>query len=249
MRAVITGAADGIGKALAAEGIRRGFNVTGIDVDALRADQTQQALGEWANFLIADLTDSREITRLTHDISAKASINVLIHNAGISEVGHFQNTNLERQQAVISLNLLAPMLLTRALLSEQALAPNASIVFISSLSRYVSYPGASVYAATKDGIASYARSLRVAYPQMHTLTVYPGPTRTAHARRYSPDNSREASRMPPQALAERTWRAVNRRQDVLIPGPANLTFAALGRWFPALTDILMRKSLLEKFEK
>ncbi|MEO1440795.1 MAG: SDR family NAD(P)-dependent oxidoreductase, partial [Chloroflexota bacterium] len=123
------------------------------------------------------------------------------------------------------------------------------VVFVSSLSRYVSYPGASVYAATKDGLASYARSLAVAYPQMHVLTVYPGPTRTAHARKYSPDNSKEDKRMTPEDLAGRIVTAVDRRQRVLIPGAANWIFAILGRVAPALTDYAMKKSLLEKFEK
>lgn len=91
------------------------------------------------------------------------------------------------------------------------------MVFVSSLAHFVSYPGASVYAASKDGLAAYARSLRVAEPALHVLTVFPGLTRPAHARRYGPDNSREARRMPPEKLAELIYRAVQRRQKVLIP--------------------------------
>lgn len=112
----------------------------------------------------------------------------------------------------------------------------------------MSYPGAAVYAASKDGLASYARSLAVALaPQgIHVLTVYPGPTRTAHARRYSPDNSREARRMPPDKLAAAVVRAVARRQRVLVPGAGNQLFAVIGRWFPGLGEWAMKKTLWEK---
>jgi len=96
--------------------------------------------------------------------------------------------------------------------------------------------------------ASYARSLAVALaPQgIHVLTVYPGPTRTAHARRYSPDNSREARRMAPDALAAAVMRAVQRRRRVLVPGLGNQLLAVAGRWLPLLGEWAMRKTLWEK---
>jgi len=111
---------------------------------------------------------------------------------------------------VLAVNLTAPLHLTGALLQAGKIAPGGSLVFVSSLSRLLSYPGAAVYAASKDGLASYARSLAVALaPQkMHVLTVYPGPTRTAHARRYSPDNSREARRGSRRRLWPWWWLAL-----------------------------------------
>lgn len=246
-KVVITGAADGIGKALATAYVRAGHAVVGVDVDAERAAATQAELGEQARFIIADLADSAEVARVADEIGGDVAI--LIHNAGISAVGYFEDSQLAQQQRVIAVNFTAPLLLTRHLLAADALTPDGSLVFVSSLSRYVSYPGASVYAATKDGLAAYARSLAVAYPQRHILTVYPGPTRTAHARRYSPDNSNESRRMLPDDLAGRIVRAVDKRQRILIPGASNWLFAILGRYVPALTNYAMKKTLLEKFER
>lgn len=244
MKAVITGAADGIGKALAAACADAGYEVVGVDVDAERAADTEAELG--IAFIIADLTQPDAVAAVAGQL---AGVDLLVHNAGINEVGYFHNTDAARQQAVISLNFVAPVLLTRHLLANDALTEEASIVFISSLSRYVSYPGASVYAATKDGVASYARSLAVAYPDKHVMTVYPGPTRTAHARRYSPDNSREDKRMSPDDLAGRILKAVEKRQRILIPGAANVAFAVFGRLLPGVANRVMRRSLLEKFEQ
>lgn len=170
---------------------------------------------------------------------------VVIHNAGISAAGRFQVLPLDAQLKVIDLNLTAPMVLTPALLRAGMLVETASIVFISSLSHFVGYPGASVYAATKDGIASYARSLRASIGRnRHVLTVYPGPTRTEHARRYSPDNSRESKRMAPEDLADRIYRSVMKRRKTLIPGAANKMAAKVGKWMPKLTERLMAKTML-----
>lgn len=244
---VITGAADGIGKALAAQYVEAGHIVIGVDVDETRAQKTQAELGENLSFIIADLSDETALEKVAEEIGS--GVDVLIHNAGISEVGYFEDSNLDNQQRVIAVNLVAPMVLTRHLAARRALPDGASIVFVSSLSRYVSYPGASVYAATKDGLASYARSFSVAYPKLHVLTVYPGPTRTAHARRYSPDNSKENSRMSPEVLASRIIRAIEKKQRILIPSAGTWVFAILGRVAPPLTNFAMKKTLLEKFER
>ncbi len=157
---------------------------------------------------------------------------------------------MSRQQAVIDLNFQAPLLLNAGLLAAGKIKPGGSLIFMSSLSKYASYPGAAVYAASKDGLASYARSLRLALSgqAINVLTVFPGPTRTVHARRYSPDNSREQTRMAPEALAERIFAAAQAREAILIPGPANRASALLGLLAPRLIEFIMRKTILEKME-
>ncbi|MFO7539042.1 MAG: SDR family NAD(P)-dependent oxidoreductase [Chloroflexota bacterium] len=244
----ITGAADGIGRALALRYAQAGYTIIGIDQDADRAAATAQAIGAnggEAHFILADLAQADDRSRVVEQLAAYPPLTVLIHNAGINAVGHFAQLDLARQEAVLDINLRAPLQVTAALLRQQQLAAAGRLVFISSLSRYVSYPGAAVYAATKDGLAAYGRSLNVALPQS-VLTVFPGPTRTAHARRYSPDNSREETRMTPEALAEAIFQADSRRRSHLIPGRQNRLFAQLGHWWPGLMDGAMRKLILEK---
>lgn len=251
--AVITGAAEGIGRALAEAFAGQGYAVTGVDVNAALAGQTQAELasrGLSIDFLQADLSQPADLDRLASELIGGPAIDLLIHNAGINCVGPFATSDMAVQQRVLDVNLAAPLQLTAALLRSGKIAAGGSLVFISSLSHLVSYPGAAVYAASKDGLASYARSLAVALaPQgIHVLTVYPGPTRTAHARRYSPDNSREARRMPPEKLAAAVVRAVARRQRVLVPGAGNQLFAVIGQWLPALGEWAMKKTLWEKLK-
>lgn len=246
---VITGAADGIGRAMAERWGRAGYRIIGIDRDTERAAQTTAELasaGISAEFIAADLQAEPEIERAIARLCTLPPIDVLIHNAGISAVGRFGQLDLASQLAVLEVNLRAPLLLTAALLSRERIAPGGTLVFIASLSHFVGYPGAAVYAASKDGLASYARSLAVARPDLHVLTVFPGPTRTAHARRYSPDNRREQRRMPPAQLAEQIFRASAARRRRLIPGAGNRLFAALGRVLPPLTTLLLRRAILDK---
>lgn len=243
---VITGAASGIGKALAYHFAQEGYRITGIDIDPKRAQEIEQDID--AKFIIADLSSQNDLSQLIQNLTDDNPIDVFIHNAGINAVGHFQNLPIQDQERVIAINLTAPLQITAALLQAKKIQQKGLLVFISSLSHQVSYPGASAYAASKSGLAAYARSLSIALaPQnIHTLTVYPGPTRTEHAQRYSPDNTREHKRMPPEKLAHLIYRAVQNRKRILIPGFGNQLFATLGLYFPHLTEMLMRKMIYDK---
>lgn len=250
-RVLITGAANGIGRALAAHYGRAGYVMTGIDCDADAAERSRVELLQQrviAHFLIADLADPEQIASLGAALAAGPPFDVVIHNAGINAVGAFRHSNLAQQQRLIDVNLQAPLLLSAELLCRERIAAGGSMIFISSLSYFVAYPGAAVYAATKDGLASYARSLAVALQPagINVLTVFPGPTRTAHARMHSPDNRNEWRRMPPDVLARAIYRAEQARRRRLVPGAGNRFFALLGQAVPALTERAMRQAVLKR---
>jgi short-subunit dehydrogenase len=244
---IITGGADGIGWALAERYARQGCDITMVDVDATRAAARCAELrrhGAAARAIAADLSGAAAVAGALEALGQLPPADMLIHSAGISAVGRFADMGLAPQRAVLDVNLRAPLLLTAGLLGRGMLAPGGTLVFIASLSVFTGYPGAAAYAASKDGVAAYARSLRAA--GLKVLTVYPGPTRTAHARRYSPDNRREGRRMPPERLAALIAAAVEARRSELVPGPGNRLIARVGRVAPALTEYLMRKTILEK---
>ncbi|MEM7032734.1 MAG: SDR family NAD(P)-dependent oxidoreductase [Chloroflexota bacterium] len=247
---VITGAADGIGKALIIRFAQAGYVVTGIDVDQYKAETLRAELerqGYDVAFFVSDLTQKSEITSLTQSLSDRPQIDVFIHNAGINAVGHFAEMGLHPQYNVLRLNFLAPLLLTASLLKNRAFTTAPYLIFVSSLSYFVGYPGATVYAASKDGLAAYARSLGIITVKNpgRTLTVFPGPTRTAHARRYSPDNSREAKRMLPETLANLIFTAAQNQRQTLIPGFGNKAFAYFGKFLPKIAEKVMKRVILE----
>jgi short-subunit dehydrogenase len=245
---LITGAAGGIGKALAYRFAQAGYTIIGLDVAAEAALEGVAELGELGGeptFILVDLSTAEGVETAVSQLLTGPPIDVLIHCAGISAVGPFGRLSLARQRQVLDLNLRAPLQLTAALAGNGRFPAHVSLVFLASLSNFVGYPGAAVYAASKMGLAAYARSLRAALGRRaYVLTVYPGPTRTAHARRYSPDNGREAGRMPPEVVAEGIFQAVQkRRQSDFIPGAANRAFALIGRLLPGLMDKAMWRLL------
>ena len=245
----ITGAAAGIGRALALRFAREGWRIVGIDADEDAAERTRFDLvreGAEVRFLPCDLADPRAREQLLHELERSKPLHAFVHNAGINRVGPFDEADLAAERRVLDVNLAAPLAITAGLLRDDLLARGASLVFVSSLSHYVGYPGAAAYAASKDGLAAYARSLEVATSArgLHVLTVFPGPTRTAHARRHAPPDPSGASekrRMPPEDLADRIYEAVRRRKRTLIPGMANRSFAALGQTLPRVTERAMRR--------
>ena len=251
LSAVVTGAANGIGSALAQRLLDDGFGVLCVDNDRAAmaaAESAANADGRALMLAETDLAVAEAVERLIDTIAAERRVDVLVHNAATSAVGAFAAAPLAAQRRVLEVNLLAPMLLTAGLLARRRLAPGATVVFVSSLSHFVSYPGASVYAATKDGLASYARSLFVAAGAggLHCVTVYPGPTRTQHARRYAPPGASAARRMPPEDVAEAIMRALRRRRRIAIPGAGNRAAAVVGRAWPTLAERTMRRLVFDR---
>jgi short-subunit dehydrogenase len=104
-------------------------------------------------FIGADLARPDGVAAALRRLATLSPADVFVHSAGISAVGPFAESAIARQHAVLDVNLRAPLQLTAGMLRERLLAPGATLVFIASLSVFTSYPGAPVYAASKDGLA------------------------------------------------------------------------------------------------
>ena len=162
-RCTITGAANGIGRALALRYASEGYIVVGFDRDEAGIKRTENEVrssGGSVSFLRTDLGDPEDIRRALENIASGPPLEVMIFNAGINHVGRFEN--LDNQETLIEVNLVSPIVMTAGLLRRGMVEQGGSLVFISSLSHYVSYPGAAVYGATKTGLASFSRSVSAA---------------------------------------------------------------------------------------
>lgn len=250
----ITGAGNGIGRALALHYAAEGCSIVGIDIDETGLTETERLAVEAGGRFrasLADLCRKEDRRRILGILQRRKGADVFIHNAGLNLVGPFEDLPFENQRELIALNLTTPMILTRDLLAHRLLRENGSLVFMSSLSFFVAYPGAAVYAGTKDGLAHYARSLRMALKPRgyHVLTVYPGPSRTPMAERCSPDGNRRAkNRMAPERVAGLIARAVEKRRSELVPGMKSRVFASLGTWAPGLTERAMRRVIYDRLD-
>ena len=105
-----------------------------------------------------------------------------------SASGKFEKIPLEVHQKLLRLNAETPMVMAARLAAMGKLNANARLVFVSSLSHFTGYPGAASYAASKDAIAVYAKSIRKPFARfsVRVCCVFPGPMQTAQAETHAP---------------------------------------------------------------
>ena len=182
---IITGAGQGIGRALALEFGSRGAHLllVGRKESTLTATaRLVEAAGGTAEVLTQDLTLPGSVDRVAEAVSSWAIVDLLVNNAGNVRAGQLERTSEADIRSMIDLNLIAPVLLTKALLPAlRAGNDRDSIVLnISSGIALVGMPFYSVYAATKAGLARFGESLRreLTGTGVHVATVYPGATDT-----------------------------------------------------------------------
>lgn len=152
-RVLLTGAAGGIGCAMAQALHQAGAKVLGVGRGSAPADLP---LAGWVQ---ADLTTEAGIQHVAEQ-AARWGANVVVHAAGVPAFGALAQTSPAQMQAVLQANLLAPMQLTQALLPQLRRLPRAQIVFVGSAVGRIGLPGFSVYGASKAGLAGFAEALR-----------------------------------------------------------------------------------------
>ncbi|MEM1374325.1 MAG: SDR family oxidoreductase [Pseudomonadota bacterium] len=239
MTTIITGAAQGLGRALALALHAEGATVLAVDRDEGGLDSLP------CKTLHLDLTHDDAPAAL----AAHAPIACIIHSAGISGTGPFEAIPADHHARILALNLTAPMRITCALLAADAMAPDGIHAFVGSLSTFTGYPGAVSYAASKDGLASFARSLAKALPKgQHAACIFPGPMATDHAARYAPDNTDKtvAARQNVEDTARIILKGLAARRRIIIPGGKATFMARMGQIAPGLTGKVLRKGLYEK---
>lgn len=240
MKALITGGSRGLGAALSRRLQTDGATVWIID------RETPEAPGA-ARFLRCDLSDAGALGNLTEALRAAGPFDLVVMSAGISAVGPYEAMPYATVRNVHDINCVAPILLSRDLLAHGLIAPGGRLVFVSSLSHYTGYPGASVYAAGKDALVAFAQSLRRPLWAAHRIRVQvaaPGPMRTAHAERYAPPGSTGKGRADPDTVARMILRA--RRGAVIVPGLTVKLMAAFGRLLPGQATKVMRQIIYER---
>jgi short-subunit dehydrogenase len=237
--ALVTGASSGIGAATAKTLSRQGARVV---LAARRCDRLcaqQEAIvrdGGNALGIPADLADRKQAVDLVQRAEAAfGPVDVLINNAGAFWDRAVVDTELDDLASVLDLNLLAPMLLTRAVLPGMLERGAGTIVFVGSLSGRVAME--PVYSASKYGVRGYALALRrqLVGTGVAVSLVSPGNIRTEMT-------DHIPGRLPePEIVAEAICDLVRRpRREVIVPRRHHV-LAWLEQAAPALADVAHRR--------
>lgn len=161
--AIVTGAAQGIGRSIAARLSGAGASVMIADVQADKAADTAAALaGDGRVEAVAcDVTSIDDADRVAEATLAEfGSIDILVNNAGIGSAGSFEDIEPDRWQAVIDVNLTGVYHCARAVVPAMIDAGYGRIVNISSMAgRNISYHGAANYTASKWGVIGLTKHM------------------------------------------------------------------------------------------
>jgi short-subunit dehydrogenase len=163
--ALVTGAGGGLGgyiaRALAAEGVNLALtDLPGAPVDGLAAELRSR--GVEVSCAPADLSDADERQRLaTWGAEVLGPLDILVNNAGIEFGGSFLRTTEEELEAIVAVNLLAVMDMTRIVLPGMLERERGHIVNMASLAGKVPPLYLASYAATKHGVVGFTHALRL----------------------------------------------------------------------------------------
>jgi len=158
--AIVTGAARGLGRAIAQRFHERGASVVVNTRDAARADAVAQSLGDRALAVAGDVTDAGFPERVVKQtVDRFGRVDILVNNAAYAKSTRFHDLSADEWREALEVNLTAPFLLTRAVLPVMKAASYGRIINISSSAgRTVSTLGGAHYTASKAGLLGLTRA-------------------------------------------------------------------------------------------
>jgi NAD(P)-dependent dehydrogenase (short-subunit alcohol dehydrogenase family) len=166
--------------------------------------------------VVADLADAAAIESLREWPEA---FDGLVHAAGVVELGPVADLGARAWQEQVAVNLVAPALLTRAVLPQLRVA-YGTVVFVNSGSGLRANPEWAAYAASKFGLRALADALRDEEPDLRVTSVFPGRTATAMQEKVHRQEGREydAGRwIRPETVAEVIVGVLDLSRDAQLP--------------------------------
>jgi short-subunit dehydrogenase len=234
--AIVTGTSSGIGAALATKLAAQGYDVLSIARRPPPAAQSTRI-----RHLALDLTDSDAIPRVVSEVeSARRPVDLLVNNAGVqyshSLTDPFDEDSRAALRTEIALNLEVPIRLTWSRFDRIA-RPGGVIVNVTSLTALHPKTSAPVYSATKAGLRSFTRALRVQVAPMgvHVMEAVPPLVDTAMTA------GRGKGKISAEAMADAILAGLADRRRVVAPGLSGKVLR-LNRFLPELVARSLARS-------
>lgn len=237
--ALVTGASSGIGAAIAVELARRGHDVILVGRDGARLNQVAATLardhGSRCKVFARDLTQPNTCKEILADLDAEElRPNVLVNNAGFAVHGAFTETDVERELALVDLQIKALIIWTKALVPEMVRRREGYVLNVGSVYCFFPVAWQSVYGASKAFMLAFSEALRAElYGTGVTVTVVcPGVTRTRFRKRAGLEERAWARGMEPDAVAAAACKALFERRNLIVPGTLNRFYVIAARLLP-----------------
>jgi NAD(P)-dependent dehydrogenase (short-subunit alcohol dehydrogenase family) len=246
-RALITGAASGLGKSLALRFAADGWRVAICDLDEERVHETaaeiDRAGGIGMSFR-ADVTIEQELQQVAESISENwGGLDVLVSNAGIATAGRIDETSMEEWRRIFEVNFFGVLMTVRTMLP--LVARGGHLINVASFAGIAAAPGLVAYNTTKAAVISFSESLRAELVDRDIGVSVTCPaffkTRLMETSGAAHDKTRamvervmERSKVSADDVAEQMFRSVETRQFMLIAHADARWYWRLKRFFPEL---------------
>jgi 3-oxoacyl-[acyl-carrier protein] reductase len=252
-KAVVTGAASGIGRAIALALAREGADLYLVDIDAVKlaaAVSDAQRMGASAVSAVCDLAEPSAITAMVESLLSQwGKPDILVNNAGVAYYGSTHDMTAERWKAVLAVDLMAPIQLTRELLPVLLAREEAHIVNVCSIFGLVPMRKGAAYQVSKFGLVGLSAALRAEYGRDIGVTALcPGFVRTPLLETFETGGGGQRRHaIPdwlcarPEAIAAAAVRAIRRNRGLVVITPAARVLWWTARFFPGLLDWLTRQ--------
>jgi short-subunit dehydrogenase len=256
-RILITGASQGIGRALAELAARRGAKVLAAarsDVLLAEVAEKVRASGGIIETVHADITSADDRQRLVETARRHfRGLDVLINNAGVGATGHFAEVGPARLRAIMEVNFFGVTETTRVCLPLLRGGSRPAIVNISSIAGKRGIPARSEYSASKFAVQGFSEALRAELDKdgIDVIVVNPGLTQT----NFSQNMLEQKARLPmdhlrgmtAEAVAAGTLRALERGTHEVNLGWSGKLLVFVSRFFPRLADRIAARKVRAAF--
>jgi len=259
--AVVTGAANGIGRAIAVSLARRGCNLALVDIDEAGMTGTAELVhqdGVRVSRHLLDVADRTAVAGLPDVVAADhGGVDVLVNNAGVAVGGTFEQVSDEDFEWLFEINFWGVVRMTRAFLPLLRSSDDARVVNISSVYGLVAPPEQVAYSASKFAVRGFSEALRheLDGAGIGVSVVHPGGIATSIAekarvpagvseeeiaRRHA--KYRKLLRLPPAVAGETIVRGIERRAPRILIGSDAKAISLIARLWPvSYWKVLVRR--------
>ena len=179
MKALVTGASSGIGRDIARELSKRGYDLVIVARNTARLEELKAELKTNVEIISMDLTSEENCKSLYEQAK---DIDLLVNNAGFGEFGFFTETDLEKEINMIKTNITALHILTKLYLRDMKEKNNGRILNVASIAGFMPGPLMATYYATKNYVIRLSESIREELKKQKTdvkiSVLCPGPVKT-----------------------------------------------------------------------
>jgi short-subunit dehydrogenase len=259
LRVLVTGASQGIGKAIAFQAAMRVMRVIAAarNVELLSQLRDEvRANGQTVEIVQADVASPEGRDAMVQAAKEKfGGLDVLINNAGIGATGHFAESSPDVLRSIMETNFFGTVETTRAFLPLLREGKTPAVVNVSSILGRRAIPGRSLYSASKFAVEGWTQAIRAEFARfgIDVITVNPGLTQTNFSQNMLEKSAKQSldhrRGMTPDQVAKATLDALAAGKRVV-----NLTFLGkallfANRFAPGLVDRIAAKKVRQLFRE